>query len=82
MDNDIGASVAAAVQGHIKALRLLGRVRTTAGDVASALGLPENFVMRAMADYKIGGAKLTTKTVARVGPLSREIELRKITSRR
>lgn len=51
--------VAAAVQGHIKALRLLGRSDVSLAQFASGLGLTEKQVLIAMQDFKIIGAKIS-----------------------
>lgn len=51
-------NIAAAVNGHLKALRLLGRKETTLVDTANALGLTEAEVILAFQDFKIAGAKI------------------------
>lgn len=58
---DIGADLAAAINGHLKALRLLNREDTTVAAVALALGLPEVIVERAFSEFKMTGAKINKK---------------------
>lgn len=48
-------SKAAAVNGHVKALRLLGRPTTSVADIARALGLTDADVETALHDYDIVG---------------------------
>ena len=52
------ADIAAAVQGHIKALRILGREYTSIEQVADALRLSSNDVATALRDFSIKGAKI------------------------
>jgi hypothetical protein len=54
--------IAAAIQGHIKALRLLGRERTSVSAIADALHLTDTEVETAFADFKMVGAKYVERT--------------------
>ena len=74
--SDIARDIATAVNGHLKALRLLKRSETTCADVAVALGLPEKIVERVFSQFKIRGAMLSDRKVAKVAPSSRVISLR------
>lgn len=53
--------IAAAVQGHVKALRLLGRHDTCIAAIADALHLTDDAVKTAFEGFKIMGATVETK---------------------
>ena len=53
--------IAAAVQGHIKALRLLGRENTSVGQVAEALKLDISQIQSAMENFRISGARINPR---------------------
>lgn len=53
--------IAAAVNGHLRALRYLGRTETTVHSVAACLGLTDAQVIKAFADYKMTKAKLNER---------------------
>ena len=77
--SDVGRNIAAAVQGHIRALRLLGRESTTCASIGDALGLPESVVDQVMREFRITGAKCLpgVKSAKVVGPFSQKIELKR-----
>ena len=62
MEVDIGRDIAAAIEGHLKALRLLNRADTTVLDVANALTLPPAIVERAFTQFKLSGRVSTKKS--------------------
>lgn len=51
-------NVAAAVNWHVKALRLLGRTETSVGQIANALSLTDGKVLDALREYRIVGVEL------------------------
>ena len=53
--------IASAVQGYVKALRLLGRENTSIAAIADALHVTDTEVEIALKDFKITGAKYCDK---------------------
>jgi predicted secreted protein len=54
-----GKDIAAAVNGHLKARRILGQKDTTIAAVARSLGITDDEVKTAFADFHIAGAKVS-----------------------
>jgi hypothetical protein len=73
----IESMIAAAVSGHIKALRLLDRSDTTVLSISEALGLPIGVVEQTLIDYTIPGAAMGKNRRAKVGEMSRIVQLKK-----
>ena len=75
-----GRDIAAAVNGHLKARRILGQKETTVAAVARALGITDDEVKAAFADWHIVAAKISknsqliTKSWTEFSPI---IELKK-----
>ena len=55
------SSIAAAVQGYVKALRILGHERTSIGKIADTLSLSDVEVTQAFENYRISGAQISDR---------------------
>ena len=73
---DIGRDIATAIDGMLRALRILNRKETTGLHIAESLGIPEAIVERAFAEFQFGKSILTTRGKAKCGPMSKIIEIK------
>ncbi len=73
--------IAAAVQEHLKALRILGREAITVDQVAAALHLTGGEIECTMDSFKVVGARLTNVRRAQCSKMSRVITLKKMRSK-